>query len=365
MPEKAAEIEGNRGPGRSPTHRQSAASPQGPERVGPGLLAHTVSHDVGSSSAGLPPDLRDHVGGAVVYCDIGSQLSCGVELGVRAAGDDRTGADQPGDLECGKRHPATNPPDQQRLPGSRRARVTSIRQAVRVASENAAAWAQDMAGGTGARFSAGTMTYSAAVPAQCSPRTRSLPQSECSPYGAGGAFAAGERRIDHDPVARPELSHRLTHLVHRPAPSDPRTWGKSGLPGQAGHDKEIEPVERRGLYPDAHLVWGLDVGSGNSCTLSCSSPPGATSVRALIRLGLQNDGFRICSPGLSGTANGGTSGSRRLQEEAEFDTTLGGVGDSADDVGQAVSLPGDGNGWHRVFGLEQLIGAGPYPRPGA
>ena len=40
----------------------------------------------------------------------------------------------------------------------------SIRHAVSVASENAAAWSHGISGGTGARFSAGTTTNSAAVP---------------------------------------------------------------------------------------------------------------------------------------------------------------------------------------------------------
>jgi hypothetical protein len=40
-----------------------------------------------------------------------------------------------------------------------------------------------------------------------------------------------------------------------------------------------------------------------------------------------------------------------MQEEAEFDTALGGVGDPAYDVGQAVAFAGHGDGPNRVLGL--------------
>ena len=78
-------------------------------------------------------------------------------------------------------HPPADTPDQNRLPRLSRARVVSIRHAVRVASEKLAAWGQGIAGGTRARLSAGTTMYSAAVPGQCSPSTRSVEQSESSP----------------------------------------------------------------------------------------------------------------------------------------------------------------------------------------
>ena len=79
-------------------------------------------------------------------------------------------------------------------PGRSAARVVSIRQAVSVARENAAASGHGMAGGTGARFRSGTTTYSATVPGRCSPTTRNDAQSDSSPDSAGGAPAARRRR---------------------------------------------------------------------------------------------------------------------------------------------------------------------------
>ena len=63
-----------------------------------------------------------------------------LELVIRAAGNDSPGAEQLGDLQRGDGHTSANTPDQNRLAGLQaRARVTSMRHAVRVASEKAAA----------------------------------------------------------------------------------------------------------------------------------------------------------------------------------------------------------------------------------
>jgi hypothetical protein len=111
-------------------------------------------------------------------------------------------------------------------PGCSLARVVSIRQAVSVPSENAAASGHGIAGGTGARFSSGTTTYSAAVPGLCSPMTRKLAQSTSSPA----------RQAGHRPHQRPGLiitrSPSRTRVTADPtdstipAPSEPTMCGK-------------------------------------------------------------------------------------------------------------------------------------------
>ena len=216
------------GPGGGAADHQPAAAPERAERVLPARLAHAVDDDVGAPSAGEPPDLRHDVGRRVVDRRVRAQAPRGLELGVGAAGDDGPGAEVPGDLERRHRHAAADAPDEHGLARrGARARVVSIRHAVSVASENAAAWAHGIPGGTGARFSAGTTTYSAAVPARCSPTTRKASQSDSSP----------SRHAAHAPQERPGLI--MTRSPGRtvvtagptasttPAPSEPTMWGKA------------------------------------------------------------------------------------------------------------------------------------------
>ena len=79
-------------------------------------------------------------------------------------------AEQLRDLQAGERDAAADAPDQHVLAGCRRARVTSMRHAVSVASVNAAASAAIVSGATRRTFTAGTTTNSASVPGRCSPR---------------------------------------------------------------------------------------------------------------------------------------------------------------------------------------------------
>src|ERR1700674_2766267 len=96
------------------------------------------------------------------------------------------------------------------------------------------------------------------------------------------------------------------------------------------------------------------VGSGNSCTCTCWSPPVAVSTRAFIRLVASERGAYDLLARLKRNGDSGAPWRRRLQEEAVIDPSLRGVSDPADNVGQAVPIPGNGQSSNRLLGLQQL-----------
>src|SRR3954466_9911046 len=96
------------------------------------------------------------------------------------------------------------------------------------------------------------------------------------------------------------------------------------------------------------------VGSGNSCTCTCWSPPVPVNTRAFIRLVASERGAYDLLARLERNGDGPAPWRRRLQEQAVIDPSLGGVPGAAEDVDQAVPIPGNGESGDRVLGLQQL-----------
>ena len=116
------------------------------------------------------------------------------------------------------------------------------------------------------------------------PTTRKVAQSDSSPCQAGGAPAAREPGVDHDPVARPRPADRGPDRLDDPGAvraHDVRE--RVAHARQAVGDEQVEAVERRGAAPARARRPGASIsGAGSSRTARCSSPPMASSARALI-----------------------------------------------------------------------------------
>ena len=137
--------------------------------------------------------------------------------------------------------------------------MVSMRHAVSVASENAAARSQGIPSGILARFpcrhddvlgrgSGGMLAEQAEAPAE------RLVAAE-----AGLTGTAREAGVDHHPVAGGNASHRGSHRLHHPRGIRADDVRQLELePRQPARDPEIEVIERRHAHPHAHLVRALD-----------------------------------------------------------------------------------------------------------
>ena len=153
-------------------------------------------------------------------------------------------------------------------PACTRARVTTMRHAVRVASVNAAATSHGIDGGTMRTLTAGTTRYSAIVPGRCSPSILYRTHSDCSPF-----TQYSHVRSEMPPLMMTRSPRRI------PRTADPDVVDDAGAigphdPGRRDHDagkafdhEEIEMIERGRADPNAHVIRAAKLRLGDVGTI--------------------------------------------------------------------------------------------------
>ena len=280
-----------------------------------------------------------------------------LELGVGAAGHDRPGAELPGDLERRHRHAAADAPDEHASrPAGAPARVVSIRHAVSVASENAAAWAHGIVR-RHRRQVLGRHDHElgrGAGPVLAERRGRSR-QSDSSP----------SRQAAHAPQERPglimtrspgrTLRHRGPDRRRPPRrrPSPRCAERRSARPAGPSATKRSSRLSAAAWIRTRTSSGALELGARQLAHGQVLEAADAVEREGLHRRErAQNDGLSTCSPGRSGTSSGRARRAELLDAQRELRLPLARLGELAGHVGHALAVARDVQRDHRLVDLE-------------
>ena len=219
--------------------------------------------------------------------DVGAEDARGLELGVGTAGHDGASAEMPRDLEGRDRHAAADAPDEHRLAWAERCprgehppgRERRQRERRRLHPGHVRRHGSQVLRGQDHVFRGGP---GAVLAEHAEARAgRFLAGS------AGGAPAARDAGVDHDPVAGSNpLDGRADRLDDASAVRAHDVREAVSHTEQAVDDEEIEPVERRGVHPHADIAGRLDLGTGKLPQRQVVEPAH----------GVEREGLHRCAP---------------------------------------------------------------------